>query len=103
MVFSLYDCAYKSYRNDNTLRYILTLFVTNRQMNQEKEGKEKKIWTRVKDDAWGVQDEWENEAQMKDKNIQKNATKHKEYNMLRIMEQNINQRYDIDTRAYYMC
>ena len=72
-------------------------------MNQEKEGKEKKIWTRVKDDAWGVQDEWENEAQMKDKSIQKNATKHKEYNMLRIMEQNINQRYDIDTRAYYMC
>ena len=36
-------------------------------MSQEEEGKENKIWTRVKDDAWGVQDEWENEAQMKDK------------------------------------
>ena len=41
----------------------------NRQMKQEEEGKEKKIWTRVKDDAWGVHDEWENEAQMKDKSI----------------------------------
>ena len=38
-------------------------------MNQEEERKEKKIWIRVKDDAWGVQDERENEAQMKDKNI----------------------------------
>ena len=46
-------------------------------MNQEEWGKEKKIWTRVKDDAWGVQDEWENEVQMKDNNIKKNATKHK--------------------------
>ena len=36
-------------------------------MNQEEGGKEKKIWTKVKYDAWGVQDEWENEAQMKDK------------------------------------
>ena len=44
-------------------------FVMNRQMNQEEEGKEKKIWTRVKDDAWGVQDEWEIEAQTKNKNI----------------------------------
>ena len=41
----------------------------NRQMNQEEEGKEKKIWTKVKDDAWGVQHKWENEAQTKDKNI----------------------------------
>ena len=41
----------------------------NRQMNQEEEGKENKIRTRVKDDAWGVQDEWEDEAQTKDKNI----------------------------------
>ena len=44
-------------------------------MNQEEGGKEKKIWTKVKYDAWGVQDEWENEAQMKDK--KKNTTKHK--------------------------
>ena len=29
----------------------------------------------VKDDAWGVQDEWENEAQMKDKNILKKCYK----------------------------
>ena len=61
-------------------------------MNQEEEGKEKKIWTRVKDDAWGVQHEWENEAQTKDKNIfKKNATKHKEYDMLRMMQQSIDQ------------
>ena len=38
-------------------------------MNQEERGKEKKIWTKVKDDAWGVQDEWEIEAQTKNKNI----------------------------------
>ena len=44
-------------------------FVTNRKMNQKKGGKEKKLWTRVKDNAWGVQNEWENEAQTKDKNI----------------------------------
>ena len=60
-----------SYRNDDTnlytLRYTLPLFVTNRQNNQGEGGKEKKIWTRVKYDAWEVQDEWENEAQMKDK------------------------------------
>ena len=36
-------------------------------MNQEEEGKEKKIWIRVKDNAWGVQDVWENEAQTIDK------------------------------------
>ena len=58
-------------------------------MNQEEGRKEKKIWTKVKDDAWGVQDEWENEAQTKDKNILKNATKHKEHDMLRIKEQGI--------------
>ena len=46
-------------------------------MKQKDGGKEKKIWTRIKDDAWGVQDEWENEAKTKDKNIQKNATKQK--------------------------
>ena len=28
-------------------------------------------------DAWGVQDEWKNEAQTKDKTPKKNATKHK--------------------------
>ena len=58
-------------RNDDTHQYILwytfPLFIMNRQMNQEEGGKEKKIWTKVKYDAWGVQDEWENEAQMKDK------------------------------------
>ena len=59
-------------------------------MNQEEKGKEKKMWTKVKDDAWGVQDEWENEAQMKDKNILKNATKHKEHDMLRMMEHDVN-------------
>ena len=59
-------------------------------MNQEKGGKEKKIWTRVKDDAWGLQDEWENEAQTKDKNILKNAIKHKEHDMLRMMEHDVN-------------
>ena len=59
-------------------------------MNQEEEGKEKKIWTMVKDDAWGVQDEWENEVQTKNKNILKNATKHKEYDMLRMMEHDVN-------------
>ena len=46
-------------------------------MNQEEGGKEKKIWTRVKDDTWGVQDEWENKTQTKDKNIKKKSTKHK--------------------------
>ena len=40
-------------------------------MNQEEGAKEKKIWTRVKYDARGVQDEWENEAQTIDKNIKK--------------------------------
>ena len=59
-------------------------------MNQEEEGKEKKIWTRVKDDAWGVQDEWENEVQTKNKNILKNATKHKKHDMLRMMEHDVN-------------
>ena len=51
----------------------------NRQMNQEEGGKEEKIWTRLKDDAWGLQDEWENKVQTKDKNIKKkkNAIKHK--------------------------
>ena len=44
-------------------------------MNQEEGGKEKKIRTRVKDDAWRVQDEWENEAQTKDKNILKKCYK----------------------------
>ena len=39
----------------------------NRKMNQEEEGKENKIWIRVNDDAWEVQDKWENEAQTKDK------------------------------------
>ena len=38
----------------------------NRQINQEEGGKENKIWTRV-----GVQDEWENEAQTKDKKSKK--------------------------------
>ena len=64
-----WECAHELYRNDNTLQYTLSLFVINRQMNQEEGEKEKKIWTRVKDDARGVQDEWENEAQTKDKNI----------------------------------
>ena len=42
-------------------------------------------------DAWGVQDEWENEAQTCDKNIKKkNATKHEEHDMLRMMEHDIN-------------
>ena len=44
----------------------------------------------MKDDAWGAQDEWENEAQTKDKNILKNATKHKEHDMLRMMEHDVN-------------
>ena len=59
-------------------------------MNQKEERKEKNIWTRVNDDAWGMQDKWENEAQMKDKNIfKKNATKHREHDMLRMMEHDI--------------
>ena len=50
----------------------------NRQMNQEEGGKEENIWTRLKDDAWGLQDGWENKVQTKDKNIRKkNAIKHK--------------------------
>ena len=32
----------------------------------------------------------ENEAQTKDKNILKNATKHKEHDMLRMMEHDVN-------------
>ena len=36
---------------------------------KRKEGKKKKIWIRLKDDAWRVQDEWENETQTKDKII----------------------------------
>ena len=59
-------------------------------MNQEEGGKEKKIRTRVKDDAWRVQDEWENEAQTKDKNIfLKNATEHKKHDILKMVEHNI--------------
>ena len=47
-------------------------------MKQDEREKEKKIWTRVKDDAWEVQDEWENEVQTKDKTSERhNATKHK--------------------------
>ena len=43
-------------------------------------------------DAWRVQDEWENEAQTKDKTFWRhNATKHKEHDMLRIMKQSIDQ------------
>ena len=41
-------------------------------------------------DAWGVQNEWENEAQMKNKDILKHATKHKEHDMLRMMEHDVN-------------
>ena len=59
-------------------------------MNQEERGKEKTIWTRVKDDVWEVQDGWENEAQMKNKDILKHATKHKEHDMLRMMEHDVN-------------
>ena len=59
-------------------------------MNQEKGGKEKKIWTRVKDDAWGLQDEWENETHPKDKNILTNAIKENEHDMLRMMEHDVN-------------
>ena len=44
----------------------------------------------MKDDAWGVQDEWENEFQTKNKNILKNATKHKKHDMLRMMEHDVN-------------
>ena len=47
--------------------YTLLLFVMNRQMNQEEGRKENKIRTRVNDDAWGVQNEWENEAKKKTK------------------------------------
>ena len=83
MAFSPYECAWgrisppknvhESYINDETHRYTPPppFFVTNRQMKKEEERKEKKIWTRVKYDAWGMQDEWENEAQTIDKNIKK--------------------------------
>ena len=82
--------VHKSYRNDDTHQYTLPLFVTNRQMNQEGERKEKNIWIWVKYDPWRVQDEWENKAQTKDKNIFiKNATKHKEHDMLRMMEHDV--------------
>ena len=52
MAFSPYECArgrisppknvHESYRNDETHRYILPLFVTNKQMNQEDEGKKRR-------------------------------------------------------------
>ena len=37
----------------------------------------------MKDDAWGVQDEWENEAQTKGKkkHLKQNATKQKEHDI----------------------
>ena len=68
MAFFPYECAHESYRNDDTLQYTLPFFVMNRQMNQEERGKENKIWIRLKDDVWEVQDKWENETQTKDKN-----------------------------------
>ena len=85
MAFSPYECAQGRISHPKNvhmshiemtiytsiLSSILSLFVTNRQMNQEEGGKEEKIWTRLKDDAWDVQDEWENKAQTKDKNIKK--------------------------------
>ena len=83
MAFSPYECAWgrishpknvhmshiEMMIHSSILSSTFPLFVMNRQTNQEEGGKEKKIWTMVKDDAWGVQDERENKAQMKDKNI----------------------------------
>jgi len=53
MEFLLYECTrdrisppenvHESYKNDDTLRYTLPLFITNRQMDKEEGGKEKKI------------------------------------------------------------
>ena len=62
MAFSLYECArgrislpknvhMSHIKMTKTHWYTLPLFVMNRQMNQEEEGKENKIRTRVKDDA----------------------------------------------------
>ena len=67
-------------------------------MNQEEGGKEKKIRTRVKDDAWGVQDEWENEAQKKDKNILKKCYKAQIIWHAKDDETWCKPRHDIDTR-----
>ena len=89
VAFSPYECAQGRFSHPKNvhmshiemtihtsiLSSILSLFVTNRQMNQEEGGKEEKIWTRLKDDAWDVQDEWENKAQTKDKNIKKKCYK----------------------------
>ena len=40
---------------------------------------------------------------MKDKNISKNVTKHKEPDMLRMMEQGEDQWHGKDTRTFYKC
>ena len=46
------------------LSNILSLFLSRiDKWIKRNERKKKKIWTRIKDDAWGVQDERENEAQ----------------------------------------
>ena len=72
IAFSPYECArdiISSSKNvhmshiemtihSSILSSTFPLFVTNRQTNQEEGGKEKKIWTMVKDDAWGMQYEW---------------------------------------------
>ena len=62
----------------------------NRQNNQEEGGKEKKIWARV----WCMRGarwirKWSSNIRQK-KNIKKNATKHKEHDMLRMMEHDVN-------------
>ena len=65
-------------------------FVTNRQMNQEEGGKEKKIWTRtrcMRGARW--MRKW-NSTERQKNILKKNATKHKEHNMLRMMEHDIN-------------
>ena len=56
-----------SYRNDKTLRYTtlkytLPHFDTNRQRGQGK-SRARDEGINNENDAWGVQDEWENEAQ----------------------------------------
>ena len=55
---------------------------------KRKEGKKRRY--EQGQDAWGVQEEWENETQPKEKKkSKKNATKYKEHDMLRMIEHDI--------------
>ena len=92
MTFSPYECAQgritlpKSVHMNNIemtiqtciLSSILSPFLSQiEKTTKRKEGKKRRYEQGY--DAWKVQNEWENEAQTKNKDILKHATKHKVY------------------------